>query len=650
MEGKVYSSNSIERCLEQAALELNVPKELLNYTILEDKRGFFKRTITIEVTVEDKNNIDKKESIDTFKKKTVGLAFVEDNKVIVKNPEKDEKPAKIIPDENIILKVDGAIVESEIEVYENTLIEVEFKKNEPKRNLTIYISEDRMKAFIDIDYCPKYEYALVDSKEENILKLKWEIKNEVYPPLFSEEEIKNELSKANITYGIIEESIKRCTEERQIINLLIAEGKLPIDDEEDIIDIKFESDKNNKFLEDKKGRIDYKDIGSVVAVKKGNVIAEKTAGKKGEDGISIKGEVKKHKIAKPKVFRASEGCELQEDNIIVATQDGRPEVKNGTFSVRPIYEIISDVDLSTGNVKFLGDIVVYGNVKEGMKVEGDSAVTIGGSVESAEIKAKGDINITGNILLSKIYGGGNDVLKLQYVNDLTALKNNLTSMMETIMEIKKFNLVKRETNDGELIKALIESKFKNIPKICSAILRDSMLQKEQDNEILHAMKDKLIGLAPINIKHFTELDDIIAIVNKKIEGLNSEVSIPVNVMINYCQDSNISSSGNIYIKGKGEYISNIVSNRGIYFEQEGSVARGGTIKAKNEIKCKVVGSSGGVATRICVENQGHIWADVAYQNTIFVVGEREVVLDIPSRNIHVYMDETHELVIDKLKL
>lgn len=650
MEGKIYSSNSIEKCLEQAALELNIPKEDLKYNILEDKKVFFKRTITIEVAIDNEINMDKNQNKDTFKNKSLGLAFVKDNKIIVKNPDKDERPAKIIPGENIILKIDGNIVNSETEIYENNLIEVEFNEDQAKRNLTIHISEDKMKAFIDIEYCPKYEYALADSKEENILKLKTEIKSEVYPPLFSEEEIKNELLKANVTYGVIGESIKKCTEDKKIINLLIAEGKLPLDDEEDTIDIKFESDKKNKFLEDKKGRIDYKNIGSVVAVKKGQVIAEKIEGKKGEDGINIKGEVKKHKTTKPMVFRASEGCELQGENKIVATKDGKPEVKNGTFLVRPIYEMISDVDLSTGNVKFLGDIVVHGNVKEGMKVEGDSSVSIDGNVEAAEIKAKGDISISGNIILSKVYGGGNDVLKLQYVDDLTALKNNLTSMIETIMEIKKFNLVKRETSDGELIKALIESKFKNIPKICSGILRDSMLQKEQDSEILHVMKDKLLGLAPINIKHFTELDDIIAIVNKKIEGLNSELSIPVNVVINYCQDSNISSSGDIYIKGKGEYISNIISNKGVYFEQEGSVARGGTVKAKNEVKCKIVGSSGGVATRICVEAQGHIWADVAYQNTIFVVGERELVLDIPSKNIHVYMDETYDVVIDRLKL
>lgn len=44
------------------------------------------------------------------------------------------------------------------------------------------------------------------------------------------------------------------------------------------------------------------------------------------------------------------------------------------------------------------------------------------------------------------------------------------------------------------------------------------------------------------------------------EGL----SLPVNVNISYCQDSKIKSTGDIYITGKGEYISKLTSNNNVY--------------------------------------------------------------------------------------
>ena len=79
------------------------------------------------------------------------------------------------------------------------------------------------------------------------------------------------------------------------------------------------------------------------------------------------------------------------------------------------------------------------------------------------------------------------------------------------------------------------------------------------------------------------------------------------------------------------------------------MARGGVIKAGKEIKCKVVGGLGGVSTKLIVEKKGHIWADLAYPNTRFIIGEREYVLDVLSKNIHAFIDEDRELIVEKLQ-
>ncbi|HCQ89755.1 MAG TPA: hypothetical protein DIU45_08475 [Clostridium sp.] len=88
----------------------------------------------------------------------------------------------------------------------------------------------------------------------------------------------------------------------------------------------------------------------------------------------------------------------------------------------------------------------------------------------------------------------------------------------------------------------------------------------------------------------------------------------------------------------------------VYFVADRSTTRGGIINAADEIKCKIVGTIAGVSTILKVKKSGHIHADIAYYNTKFIIGEKEFLLEEPSRNIHVYLDNDKELVVDKFKL
>ena len=80
----------------------------------------------------------------------------------------------------------------------------------------------------------------------------------------------------------------------------------------------------------------------------------------------------------------------------------------------------------------------------------------------------------------------------------------------------------------------------------------------------------------------------------------------MDVVLDYCQDSVIKSSGNIVFTGKGEYVSQMIASDSIIFEKDKSLARGGVLKAGKEIKCKIVGGIRGVSTKLIVENHGHI--------------------------------------------
>ena len=67
---------------------------------------------------------------------------------------------------------------------------------------------------------------------------------------------------------------------------------------------------------------------------------------------------------------------------------GQPLLKNNKIVVVPIFTVAGDVDLSVGNVNFLGSIVVNGNINAGFSVTASEDIRVLGNVEGAFLKAR----------------------------------------------------------------------------------------------------------------------------------------------------------------------------------------------------------------------------------------------------------------------
>lgn len=668
MLGNIFSGASLDECLEKASKGLNVPKQNLKYEVIEEKKGLFKKLIKIEVEAEaieeDKLSEDKlsgdKVNEDKLIDSNDGTVKVTNGVLSVRNPREGGKPAAIAATKNIKLLVNGTETKTKTEVYENSEIEIKFNDIEPNRKMDITITEDKIEAYLFINYVYGHTFMLKDYDEQNCIVLDAIEKETIYPKIYSAKEIFDELDKKGIVNGIIKENVENLKENENISNLLIAQGTKKIDGEDDTLEIKFKVDNGIRNLsQDKNGNIDFKSIGSVRNVHKDEVIGIRKQGSEGQDGEDILGNIKKHKSGKKINLKASQGCILKDQNTVVALIDGKPCIKNNIFYVYKVHKVDNDVDIKTGNINFIGDVIINGEVKEGMKVEAGNSIIIKKGIERSEIICKGDITIDGNIISSNVVSGGQDVIKLKQIRNLENLHKNLVELIKTIEEVKKFNLLGYDTSDGEIIKVLIENKFKQIPRFCMAIMSDICIKLKDSNDdddvqneskLLEIIKGKLLGLGPLNIRNFGELDEIVSLTENIMEGLKNSLSLPVNVKIVYCQDSNISSTGDIIVSGKGAYISNLQANKGIYFLQEKSVVRGGSLIAENEIKCKIIGSQGGVATRVELKGEGHIYADIAYENTIFSISNKEYILDSPAKDIHVYINDEKELTVDKFRL
>jgi uncharacterized protein len=642
---KEYTGTTVMECLQNASLDIGTPIDKIQYEVIEEKKGLFGKKALIKVY------ISKKEKQAESSSNMDGTAKVIEGEVIIKDPKEFGKPAVICAGENVKVFVDEKQATGNIAVYETSKIKIVFEKTNSVREFRISTSEDKMEAHISIKYTPHNEYKLKNKQEANIVILEAETKETVMPQLYSTSDIKSELSIAGITFGIID-LVAQKVGLSECVNQIIARGKRCEDGIDDRIKINFNTDKSFEALvQGTTGNIDFKSIGSVEAVHAGDVIALYIKGTNGKDGCDVFGNVIKHKAGKLIKLKASNGCTIKDGSKVVSLIDGKPCIKNSVFYVYNVHEIKGNVDIESGNIKFIGDIVIYGGVKEGMTVDCGNSLIIYKDIERAEVKAKNNIEIKGNVIVSKVMGGGEDVIKLKCITELENINFILKNIILAIEEIKKFNLLGKDKKDGEIIKVLIESKFKNLTRLCIKTIAFLNMEKQMDGEetLVSVLRDKLIGLGPIKIQHYGELDEIINLINEKLGYLKGLISLPVEVKFSYCQDSKVESTGNIIITGKGEYVSELISNDGVYFTDLKSVTRGGSIYSKNIIKCRNVGSPAGVSTILKVEKQGHIWIDYAYQNTKIIVGAQEFIFEMPCKDIHAFIDSNEELKVERLK-
>lgn len=235
-------------------------------------------------------------------------------------------------------------------------------------------------------------------------------------------EIKDQITKKEITYGIINENISeidtgRLYEKRYVI----AKGKSSIKGEDGYVDFKFNFNKKIEPKENEDGTVDFYNLDMIENVEKGDVLAEISEATKGEDGFTVLGTVIKSQPGKPaKVVNGKNTLLSDDGKNVTATVNGQVVYISGKIIVNDVYEVSKDVDHSIGNIDFKGSVVIRGNVVNGFKVKCDGDIDIYGVVEGANIEAKGDINLHRGVLggnVATIKAGGNLVSK--YIENST---------------------------------------------------------------------------------------------------------------------------------------------------------------------------------------------------------------------------------------
>ena len=204
-----------------------------------------------------------------------------------------------------------------------------------------------------------------------------------------------EIRKAKIEYGLNEELLREIFDNRMFDKeMLIASGLPAVDGIDGEVSYFFETNPEIKPKEDEKGNVDFKDLNIIQSIKKGKKLAEVVPPKPGEEGKTITD--KKVPPKEGKLRQLPQGKNTMPDpenpNVLVAAIDGHIMFRSGTLvEVEPAYVVSGDVDYNTGNIDYVGSIVVKGDVKSGFEVKVEGDVDIWGVVEDAKIEAGGKV-------------------------------------------------------------------------------------------------------------------------------------------------------------------------------------------------------------------------------------------------------------------
>ncbi|RKY85336.1 hypothetical protein DRQ09_07410 [candidate division KSB1 bacterium] len=203
-----------------------------------------------------------------------------------------------------------------------------------------------------------------------------------------------ELQKQNIIFGIDEDRLRDIFVNRIFDkDITIAKGEPPVDGIDGKIKYYIENLGQVKPKEDEKGNVDFKNIGFIQAVKKGEKIAEVIPPVEGKDGKDIFGRIKPAKKGKEFVLPRGRNtvADSSNPNVLVAAIDGCIIFKGKDIDISPVFIVQSNVDFSTGNIDYYGTLIVKGDIKSGFRVKVDGDLEVWGVIEDAEIETTGKI-------------------------------------------------------------------------------------------------------------------------------------------------------------------------------------------------------------------------------------------------------------------
>lgn len=179
----------------------------------------------------------------------------------------------------------------------------------------------------------------------------------------------------------------------------VAAAILPVDGRDAYIAYNFETDNTKlKLKETKNGQIDFKELNLIQNVVAGQPLAQKMLPQRGKGGKTITGRYLEAKNGKDINIPLGQNVKLDRDGCtVLAEKNGHVMLVGNKITVEEVYEV-SGVNIKSGNITYMGTVIVHGNVEDGFSVKADGNIEVYGSVGNCKLQAEGDIVISQGVM------------------------------------------------------------------------------------------------------------------------------------------------------------------------------------------------------------------------------------------------------------
>ncbi|GEN57592.1 hypothetical protein GCM10012290_21740 [Halolactibacillus alkaliphilus] len=577
-----------------------------------------------------------------------GKVWVKDGELHVKDSDEHQPSLKL--EQGLCVKKNGEVIEDTfVFISEFDEIAFFFEEKAESTEWKIVETDDKLKAELHIrpgferkiklkDTVPGYQIT-IETIEDIILK-----------QTITHEDILHDLAERGINYGINQRAIDEALSSLQGGLFVIAEGVAADEGKDGWLEVRVrtqaeDTSKDNTDL----SAINFRERKQIPTVEKGQVLAVIHPAITGKPGRSIKDEVIVPKQPRELKIVTQKGT-IKLENRIVANENGRPFIeKRGTLvktKVLPQMVHDGDVDLSSGNITFRGDVEVKGDVTEGMQIQSGGHVTIHQTVNGATIRALQSIHIGGNANRSNIASGSHVDLTLQHVlSGLYYKLLDMHQMMEQIMRSPKFkNSSHKRASITSMILLLKEKRFKTLSKEIQYFNQlvtneKKFLIEEEWEEVNEALKKIFFRIPQVDVS-FVMFEHLLEQMRNLIDLSAMQNNEDADLFLKNALNSRLLSAGDIVVLGRS-CINSTIKAEG--FVTVKGIVRGGELYAKKGCDLYEVGGQMGVRTLIKTAEDGKIRIHKVHEGTVVKVGGWTHTFEENHMNVVAYLNEEGEL-------
>lgn len=397
-------------------------------------------------------------------------------------------------------------------------------------------------------------------------------------------------------------------------------------------------------------RVDFF-ASKIKLVSEETVLARKIPGTLGVHGIDVFGRILPAPPLADFQFVAKKNVRISDDGLeVVSTCAGLPvRVNTNTYMVEHVYILNQDLDLTIGSIDFPGDVYIYGDVQDGMRIKADGKVEIWGSVSHAEIRAEKGLTVHKNFMGGRAAVGEKYVVRSTALRLIAHLSEDLDGCLTQTAQLMSSSKA-QQLKPGQVLKLILERSFAELPKLASEV--EDYVLKHADPLLTEGLqvavrtaKRFLAGLGPMDPQALPLLQRVNTALKGFIEEFAIEIPEQLVCSIDYLQGAVIDCGGNFECQ-RGAYNSTINAIGSVKIV---GVCRGGKVTSGGKTDIGELGGSEVSHTFVQLSGQGRLFVSHCHANVIVVYNKQIITIDEPCRQLDVYY-ERGVVQVDKLKI